>query len=135
MQWVCVVKTRKKYIYYYLNDYHSTLRRRRNATTTQRRRNDGYRSARRTDSTSRTPQFPPHRCWRQGEPGGGVSGVRVGGELRVLLMVELGSPGFFQRRDVRACTLITPQKSMVHPPCKYLCKLIRGQGTRWCPQN
>ena len=35
---------------------------------------------------------------------GGASGGRVGGVLRTLLMVELGSPGFFRRRDVRACT-------------------------------
>ncbi len=35
---------------------------------------------------------------------GGASGGRVGGELRVLLMVELGSPGFFRQCDVRACT-------------------------------
>ncbi len=35
---------------------------------------------------------------------GGASGGRFGGELRVLVMVELGSPGFFRRCDVRACT-------------------------------
>ncbi len=44
--------------------------------------------------------------------------------------------GFFF--DDAMCVLarrITPQKSMVHPPCKYLCRLIWGRGTRWCPQN
>ena len=27
--------------------------------------------------------------------------------------------------------LISLTKCMVHPPCKYLCRLILGQGTRW----
>ncbi len=35
---------------------------------------------------------------------GGAPGGRVEGVLRTLLMVELGSPVFFQRGDVRACT-------------------------------
>ena len=35
---------------------------------------------------------------------GGASGGRVGGALRTLLIVELGSRSFFRRRDVRACT-------------------------------
>jgi hypothetical protein len=39
----------------------------------------------------------------EGGQGGGVPGGRVGGVLRTLLMVDLGSPGFFRQRDVRAC--------------------------------
>jgi hypothetical protein len=35
---------------------------------------------------------------------GGALGGRVGGVLRTLLTVELGSRIFFQQRDVRACT-------------------------------
>ncbi len=66
---------------------------------------------------------------------GGASGGRVGGELRILLMVELGSPCFFDDAMCVLAPMTTPQKSMVHPPCKYLCRLIQGRGTRWCPQN
>jgi hypothetical protein len=32
-------------------------------------------------------------------------------------------------------TGLTPPKIMVHPPCKYLCRLIRGWGTQRCTQN
>ncbi len=35
---------------------------------------------------------------------GGASVGRVGGALRTLLIVELGSRSFFRRRDVHACT-------------------------------
>ncbi len=31
--------------------------------------------------------------------------------------------------------VISPPKSMVHPSCKYLCRLIRGRGTWWWCQN
>ena len=36
---------------------------------------------------------------------GGASGGRVEGELRAKLIVELGSPCFLWRCDVRTCTL------------------------------
>ncbi len=44
-------------------------------------------------------------CISVGDDGGqgGALGGRVGGELRTLLMVKLGSPVFFWRRDVHAC--------------------------------
>jgi hypothetical protein len=63
---------------------------------------------------------------------GGALGGSVGGLFGTLLMlVELGSPFFFfdDAMCVLACIIIPP-KSMVNPPCKYLCRLIRGRGTR-----
>jgi hypothetical protein len=59
-----------------------------------------------------------------------VSGGRVGGVLRTLLMVELGSWFFFDDVMCVLACIITPPKIMVHIPCKYLCRLIRGPGTR-----
>jgi hypothetical protein len=53
MRRVCIVKTRKKYIYYYLYDYYCTSLNNNDATTTKQQRNDGHRSARQTNSTLR----------------------------------------------------------------------------------
>ena len=69
------------------------------ATTTQQRRNDGHRSARRTILKSPTPRVPSHGCWRRGGAGGGAPGGRVEGVVGTLLIVELGSPGFFGKHD------------------------------------
>jgi hypothetical protein len=42
---------------------------------------------------------------------------------------------FFGDTTCLLARLISPPESMVHPQCKYLCRLIWGRGTRWCPQN
>jgi len=49
---------------------------------------------------------------------GGASGGRVGGVFGTLLMVELESPGFFHNVMCVLARIISPPKSMVHPPCK-----------------
>jgi hypothetical protein len=64
---------------------------------------------------------------------GGALGGRIEGVVGTLLIVKLGSLVFFSENTM--CVLahvITRQKSiMVHPPCKYFYRLIRGRGTRW----
>ena len=49
---------------------------------------------------------------------GGALGGRVGGVFGTLLMVELGSPVFSHNAMCVLARIITPPKSMVHPPCK-----------------
>ena len=49
--------------------------------------------------TSPTPRVPSHGCWRQGGAGGGAPGGSVEGVVGTLLIMELGSPGFFGKHD------------------------------------
>ena len=65
-----------------------------------------------------------------GTPGGGIEGV-----VGALLIVELGSLGFYGKHDGGAVGRNTRRKIMVHPPTKYLYRLNRGRGTRWWCQN
>jgi len=67
----------------------------------------------------------------EGGHGGGVPGGRVEGVVGTLLIVELGSPGFFlENMMVVLLDAITQQTIMVRPPTKYLYRLNRGRGTR-----
>jgi len=47
---------------------------------------------------SPTPRVPSHGCWQQGGQGGAPGG-RVEGVVGTLLIVELGSTGFFGKHD------------------------------------
>ena len=42
---------------------------------------------------------------------------------------------FFSDKMWLVQCLISLTKCMVQPPCEYLCRLIRGRGTRWWCQN
>jgi hypothetical protein len=115
-------------------------------TTIGRRVDDEMRRRRNDDKTEGTAQ-PAGRIRRrghcvvgpidvghEGRQGGGVGRESWG---RIVCTNHRGVrvAGFFGDTMCLLARLITPPKSMVHPPCKYLCRLIRGQGTRWCPQN
>ena len=45
------------------------------------------------------PRVPSHGCWQQGGAGGGAPGGRVEGVVGTLLIVEVGSPVFFEKHD------------------------------------
>ena len=100
-----------------------------NMTIDARRIDDNVRRKRNDDETMGTVR-PAGRIRRRrrhfarlicvGDEGrqGGASGGRVGGVFGTLLMVELGSPVFFHNAMCVFARIITPPKSMVHPPCK-----------------
>ncbi len=59
---------------------------------------------------------------------GGAPGGRVEGVVGTLLIVELGSPGFFGKPD--GCAVgrnNSAKKCMVHPPTKYVNRLHQGR--------
>ncbi len=62
---------------------------------------------------------------------GGAPRGRVEGVVGTLIIVELGSPGFFEKHDGCAVGRHNFAKSMAHPPTKYLYRLNQGRGTRW----
>ena len=105
---------------------------------------DGVRKQQNVHETMGTAQPPGQirRCWCQvdaricvGVEGsqGGVLGGRNGGIKMSRLIVQLGSWGFFYSAMHNSWHVISPSKCMVHPSCKYLCRLIWGRGTRrWC---
>jgi hypothetical protein len=66
---------------------------------------------------------------------GGRGGGWTGNVFLSRLIVQLGLRCFFRRHDVGGSMLNFATKCMVQPPCKYLCRLIRGRGTRWWCKN
>ncbi len=70
----------------------------------------------------------------RGGRGGGSRGS--GGVKKVSpLIAQLGSRFFFVDAMFLLAHIKSHPKSMAHPPCKYLRRLNRVWGTRWCPQN
>ncbi len=78
--------------------------------------------------TSSTPHCPSHRCWRRFGPGGGVPGGRVEGVVGTLLIVELGSPGFFGKHDGCAVGRDNSAKKYGTPPNKVCLQTKSGAG-------
>ncbi len=59
---------------------------------------------------------------------GGAPGGQTGDVFFDRLIVQLGSRVFFDDAMCVLAHIITSPKCMVHPPCKYLRRLIRGRG-------
>ena len=124
MQWGCIVKTRKTINYYYYYDYFCVFRHWQCATATRQQQNNGPCSAHLTNSTSLTPQGRSQQYFQRGLAGGGRGGcghVIILCQPRVVLKLLV----FFSEVMCMRVHVISWQKNMVHPPCKYLCRLIQ----------
>jgi hypothetical protein len=135
MQWVCIVKTKKIYIYYYLSDHECALQRWRCASMMQRGSNNRHRSAPRTNLMLATAQHPPHGCWLQGEAGGDA-GESTRREIQGPYLSCNWGHGVPHKHTMVMCWwLVAWWKSMVRTSLKYAVILIWVRGTRWWRQN